>query len=474
MQRNILMKITIPYKPRKWANDLHSTVRRWIVLVLHRRAGKTTAVLNHLQRDCLRIKESQFAYIGPTYTQSRMVAWEIAKKISKDIPGVKTTEQPMVIRYPNGSKLILVGSDNPDSLRGLALWGVGFDEYSQQPSNIFTEIISKALADHLGYAIFFGTPQGKNEFHRLYKAGLKRSDKWAVVLRTIDDSLRDEEGETIQNLRQALEDDKDLVAQGVMLQEEFDQEWYCSFEAAIKGAYYAKQIAEARRSNRIRQVPYDPAIPVYTVTDLGVGTALATGFYQKVAKEVHMIDYWQGIEKEGMPEWAKAIKDKPYVYGKHFAPHDIRATEMGTGKSRIETAKALGITLEIVPSMPVDDGINAGRLMFARLWINAPEDIIEEDLAKRKTGCAYWLDAISQYKQEWDQKKGMFREIPKHDWTSHPADVHRYASIVEHMMTNEVVIPQVIPKHQPTSPYEGTIPLHPSDDDITEQDLAKM
>lgn len=148
------MVIEIPYQPRQWAEHLYNSVKRWIVLVLHRRAGKTTAVLNHLQRDCIRIAESQFAYLGPTYKQSKRVAWDIVKKISRDIPGIQYNESELTVRYPNNSKLILVGSDNPDSLRGIALWGVGFDEYSQQPSNIFSEIISKALADHLGMQSF--------------------------------------------------------------------------------------------------------------------------------------------------------------------------------------------------------------------------------------------------------------------------------------------------------------------------------
>ena len=290
------MVITILYKPRHWAEALHQSVKRWIVLVLHRRAGKTTAVLNHLQRDCIRTPNAQFAYIGPTYKQSKRVAWDIAKKISIDIPGIEYNESELTIKYPNGSKLILVGSDNPDSLRGMALWGVGFDEYSQQPSNIFSEIISKCLADHLGYAIFFGTPKGKNEFHRLYTQGLKDKD-WTVVFKTIDDSIRDEEGETIQNLRQALEDDRKLVAQDLMTQEEFDQEWYCSFEAAIKGAYYAAQIAEARKKGRIKTVSYDPALNVHAVWDLGVGQNLAIGFYQKIGREIHKIDYWEGSNK---------------------------------------------------------------------------------------------------------------------------------------------------------------------------------
>lgn len=309
------MVITVPYEPRKWAESFHASLKRWLVLVLHRRAGKTTAVLNHLQRDCIRVPASQFAYIGPTYKQSKRVAWDIAKAISWDIPGVLYNESELTVRYPNGSKLILVGSDNPDSLRGIALWGAGFDEYSQHPSNVFSEIISKALADHLGYAIFFGTPKAKNEFHRIYEAALK-DPSWEVVFRTIDDGLRDEEGGAIDNLRVALADDRKLVAQGLMTQDEFDQEWYCSFEAAVKGAHYAREIALARAQGRIKRVPYDPALKVHMVSDLGVGQRFSSGFYQKSGSEVRKIDYWEGTEKDGIPQAVKAAKDKPYVYGR--------------------------------------------------------------------------------------------------------------------------------------------------------------
>lgn len=457
------MKIVVDYKPRNWAKEFHDSVKRWIVLVLHRRAGKTTAILNHLQRSAIKTPGSQYAFVATTYTQVKLIAWDIAKKMSMDIIGVKHIETaPYTIIYPNGSKIYLLGSDNPDALRGMALWGGGQDESSQQPSNLFTEVISKALADHLGYWIWAGTPKGKNAFHKTYKAALASPETHTAIFKTIDDSLRDEEGEAIDNLRQALEDDRRLVAQGEMTQEEFDQEWYCSFEAAIKGAYYARQITEARASGRIKRVAYDTELPVHTVWDLGVGKNLAIGFYQKTGREIHMIDYWQGYQKDGIPEAAKVIQTKPYVYGKHFAPHDIKATEQGTGKTKLETAKKLGINFEVVPNLKVDDGINAGRLMFTRLWVD-------------EVNCDYWLNAIAFYHQEWDDKRGIFLERPYHDWSSHSADIHRYASIIEDKMTNEPAKNQYkAPHFIPESRYEGTIPLHQSEDELSEQELAKM
>jgi phage terminase large subunit len=416
--------IDIPYTPRRWAMDFHDSNKRWIVLVLHRRAGKTTGILNHLQRDAIRVPKSQYAFIAPTYKMAKRVAWDIAKQISIPIPGIDYNESELTIHYPNGSKLFLAGSENVDSLRGIPLWGGAQDESSQQPANLFTEVISKALADHLGYWIWAGTPKGKNEFHKTYQAGLQNPNEYTTIFRTIDDTLREEEGETVNNLRQALSDDRKLVTLGQMTQEEYDQEWYCSFDAAIKGAYYAAQISQARKEGRIRIVPHDPTLLVHTVSDLGVGPAFATGFYQRVANELHMIDFEQLKEKEGMPEFVRMLRSKPYNYGKHFGPHDLRGTEIGTGKSRLETAQALGVNFEIVPDMGVDDGINAGRLMFARLFIDEQK-------------CAQWLDAMSQYRQDFDDKRNMFLPKPYHDWTSHSGDTHRYAALAEPQMTNE-------------------------------------
>lgn len=422
--------ITIPYKPRTWSKTLHDAVTRWIVLVLHRRAGKSTAILNHLQRDCLRtpkqnneLQAPQFAFIGPTYKQTKRIAWEILKSIARPIPGTIPNEAELIMKYPNGARLLLAGSENVDSLRGLALWGGAQDESSQQPSNLFSEVISKALADHLGYWIWAGTPKGKNQFYRTYQTALANHKDYTTVFRTIDDSLRDEEGETIQNLRVALEDDRKMVAIGEMSEDEFQQEWYCNFTAAIKGAYYAKQIAKAREDKRITKVPYDPILPVYDVWDLGTGPRLAVGMYQCVGREVHMIDYEEGSESDGIPQMVQTLQRKPYVFGTHFAPHDIRATEIGSGKTRQEIADALGWHFEVVPQMGLDNGIEQGRLMFARLYVDEEK-------------CAAWLDAISQYRQEWDENRGMFLEKPVHDFSSHPADVHRYASLVTDQMVS--------------------------------------
>ena len=311
--------------------------------------------------------------------------------------------------FANGARITLYGSDNPDALRGMGLWGVIFDEYSQQPSNIFTEIIRPALADHKGYAIWIGTPQGKNDFYRLYEHARKDKD-WLGLLLTVDDTGIIEEKE--------LEDSKK-----VMTPDEYEQEWYCSFTASVKGAYYAEELAEARKNGRITRVVHDKVIPVYTFWDLGVSDSMAIGFFQKANQEVRMIDYYESSDK-GLDHYIKACQDKGFVYGRHIAPHDIRVRELTTGRSRLEIAKDLGISFDVLPNLGVADGINAGRLMFSRLWVDEEK-------------CKVWLDYIAQYHREWDDKKGMFKDNPFHDFTSHAADVYRYAAIGENLMTNE-------------------------------------
>jgi phage terminase large subunit len=395
------------------------------VLVLHRRAGKTTAILNHLQRDAIRVPESQYAFVAPTYKQAKRIAWKILKKIAK-VTSAVPNEAELTMTYPNGSIIFLAGSENIESLRGIPLWGGGQDESSQQPSNLFSEVISKCLADHLGYWIWGGTPKGKNQFYRTFENAKSNPQAYTVIFKTIDDTLQEESGEVVENLRRALEDDRKLVEIGEMTEDEFQQEWYCSFNASIRGAYYAKQVSALINGNRYKPVPYDEDLPVHTVWDLGIGRNLAIGFYQKSNTELRMIDYWQGTNQEGIAQAAKVLQDKPYLYGKHFGPHDVKTPEITSGKTRIDSAKEFGIEFEVVPKVSVDDGIDKGRRMFPRLVVDS-------------NNCSEWLDAMGQYRQDWDENKGMFIEKPYHDWTSHKADIHRYASLVEDQMINDFV-----------------------------------
>lgn len=202
-----------------------------------------------------------------------------------------------------------------------------------------------------------------------------------------------------------------------------------AFDAIAEGTYYGEIIGQGERDGRSTSVPHDPALKVHTVWDLGVGQNLTVGFYQRTRDGItRRIDSWQGEGSDGMPEAIAAVLNKrSYVYGKHFAPHDIAATEISTGKTRLEHARGLGLHFTIVPDIPVDDGINACQIFLSSLWW---------DNSRNKK----WLKAIKNYCREWDEKHGMYKDKPLHNWASHFADETRYAAVVEEKMTNDDII----------------------------------
>lgn len=196
----------------------------------------------------------------------------------------------------------------------------------------------------------------------------------------------------------------------------------------LKGAYYTKQLQAARDEGRIGNVPYEPMLPVYTWWDLGVGDSTAIGFFQFAGMECRMIDYFEA-SGEGLNFYINELHNKGYTYAQHFAPHDIAVREFSTGKSRKEIAAMLGIDFEVVPNLPIEDGINAVRLRLRGLWID-------------KEKCATFINAISQYQKEWNDKMGDYKAHPLHDWTSHAADMLRYWAV------SKITTPDIYMQHK--------------------------
>jgi phage terminase large subunit len=343
------------------------------------------------------------------------------KEFSAPIPGVKQNNSDLEITYPNGNKVRLIGADDPDRLRGPALSGLSLDEYSQIHASVFGEVLSKALGDHLGYAIFAGTIKGKDQLYDTYQAA-KGNEDWYAVWQDIDTSLATEAGPTLAALTRALDDDRKLVLRGLMTQAEFDQEWYLAPEAAIKGAIYGAELAAARVAGRITRVPFDPALPVDTDWDLGIGDATAIWFSQSLRTgEVRLIDYYEA-SGESIQHYAKVLKDRAtelgYVYGSHWGPHDVTVRELGTGKTRVETAREHGISFKVTPRLTgaqageVEEGINAVRLLLARCWF---------DEKRTEAG----LEALLHYRRDFNTRLDEFKATPVHDWASHGADAFR-------------------------------------------------
>lgn len=394
--------VLIPYAPRPLFVPFHQRTQRFSCEVVHRRGGKTVSRVNELIKSGISctLDRPRFAYIAPYLKQAKAVVWDYLKHYSTPFleHGGSFNESELRADYPNGAQVRLYGADNPDALRGIYLDGVVFDEFGTMDPRIWP-VVRPALSDRMGWADFIGTPNGHNEFHRIHEEAKKKPGEWFSGLHKASETGLIPAYELAAAAR-------DLTA------DQYAQEYECSFEAAIQGAYYGKEMAEAEREKRIVRVPYDKATDVVTAWDLGIGDATAVWFCQQVGQEFHLIDY---VENNGVGlDWyVREIKSRPYVYADHIFPHDVEARELSSGKSRKETLGELGIKVTIAPRLKVEDGISAVRLVLNRCWFDAEK-------------CARGVEALKQYRSAWDETRKIFRDGPLHDWTSHGADALRY------------------------------------------------
>lgn len=395
-------RVIIPYEPRALFLPFHNRKQRFSCEVVHRRGGKTVSRVNELIRGALTEERDRprFAYIAPFLKQAKAVAWDYVKHYCAPLVPLGATFNEAELRadLPNGGQVRLYGADNPDSMRGIYLDGVVLDEYGIMDPGIWP-VVRPALSDRLGWADFIGTPNGHNDFYDTYQKAKANPEDWYCALHRAS--------ETGLIATAELE-----AARKSMTQDQYEQEYECSFEAAIQGAYYGKEMAEAEREKRICRVPYDKATDVITAWDLGIGDATAIWFCQQVGQEYHLIDY---VENSGVGlDWyAGELKSRPYVYASHLLPHDVEAKELGTGKSRKEVLEQLGIKVTVAPKLRVEDGISAVRLVLNRCWFDADR-------------CRRGIEALKQYRTEFDEQRKVFRDKPLHDWTSHGADAMRY------------------------------------------------
>lgn len=399
-------KIVLPYAPRYAFMPFHNRTERWACLVAHRRAGKTVAAINDIIRAAIMSKDKMplFGYVAPYRSQAKSVVWDYLKHYAQPIMA-DSNEAELTVTLVNGAKIRLFGADNADGIRGLGFSGVYLDEYGDFKPSVFGNVIRPALSDKQGWCVFGGTPKGKNQFWSIYSTAQRSKGEWFHL--------------TLPASKSGLLPDTELAAARAQLSEDqYLQEYECSFEAAILGAFYGKELREADDEGRITAVEYQFELPVHTAWDLGYRDDTAIWFYQVIAGEIHVIDYF-AISGANIAELADVIKSKPYKYGKHYLPHDAKAKTLAAqGKSIIEQlAEHLGISsLKIVPDLSVQDGIQAVRQMLPRVWFDADN-------------CHEGIEALRQYQREYDEDKKAFRQTPRHDWTSHPADAFRMLAI---------------------------------------------
>jgi hypothetical protein len=394
---------------------------RFGAVVCHRRFGKTVLSIAHLLVKALenprRDPEPRYAFIAPFLGQAKSIAWEYLTRYVENIPRTEVRISELKVTLPNGGFVRLYGADNPKTFRGGYFDGVVLDEYGEMAPNVYSEILRPTLSDYGGWALFLGTPAGRNQFYEACERA-KTDDTWFYACHRASET-------------KIIPPDELKTARADMTDDEYRQEFECSFEAAVKGAIYAQQLSAARDDGRITRVPYEPLLPVDTDWDLGVGDATAIWFTQSTKSgEVRLIDYYEA-SGEGLPHYANVIKSKPYSYGTHWAPHDIQVREFTSGRSRIESAASLGINFKIQPKHAIEDGIHSARLLFPKCWFD-------------EVKCRAGLEALQHYRRDYNRRLNEFKDAPIHDWSSHAADAFRGLAVRQKTPTTKRPL-QVLP-----------------------------
>lgn len=396
-------EIDLGYRPRPPQLEIHNAANtnRFTVVVAHRRMGKTVSAIMHLIDAALNNeqKDPRYAYIAPTYAQAKRVAFDYLVEYTRPL-GAKVNIAELRVDFL-GKRISLYGSENGDSLRGQYFDGVVLDEIGDQNPKIWNEIIRPALADRRGWCLFIGTPKGNNHFADFKDRALK-ADGWKFLEFKASDT--------------GILDAKELAdAKAEMGEDKFRQEFECSFDAPVEGAYYGALLNEADEQNRVTKIPRDPLAKIVCSWDLGISDSTCIWVAQVVGKEIQLIDATEN-HGVGLDYYVTWLRERGYDQGQHILPHDVRVRELGTGKSRQEVLTEAGLDVTIAPSLSVADGIQAVRRLLPRCWFDAE-------------GTKQGLSALRNYRRVFDEKRNVFFDTPLHDWASHYADAFRYMAI---------------------------------------------
>ena len=405
----------IEYIPRSHFSPFHERKERWAALVCHRRAGKTVACVNELVTRALytRKKNARFAYVAPFRGQAKNVAWVYLKEAVQDF-ATKIRESDLRVELPNGAWITLYGSDNPDALRGLYLDGVVLDEYGDCRPSLWAQVILPTLADRKGWAVFIGTPKGKNHFHKIFERSKKEKGWFNLTLKASSSGI--------------LPPEEQAEMQRQMTEEEWEQEMECSFQAAILGTYYAKLVDMLEQKGQIAPgaCEYDPEAPVQVACDLGYTDSCAWWFWQTRPDGIAVIDYY---ETNGQPlkHYVEMLIDKGYHYEAVWLPHDAKAKTLQTGRSTVEQLQdpsqldpkfeGLKLPLRLTPTLSIQHGIDAGRLILPKCYIDSSR-------------CGDGVEALRAYRRRYDEVNNVLSDKPLHDWSSNGSDAWRYLALV--------------------------------------------
>lgn len=418
--------ITFDYEPRKQFVPFHKRKERWACMVCHRRAGKTVAAVHELALRALytKKKNSRYAYIAPFYRQAKDVAWVYLKE---SVSGIATRirESELRVELPNGAWITLYGADNPDALRGIYLDGAVLDEFGDARPSLWSQVVLPCLSDRKGWALFIGTPKGKNHFHQIYERSKNEKGWFSLRLKASESGILDNE---------------ELLEMKLQMSDEvYEQEMECSFSAAIMGTYYAAMIAQLELQGRIKPgvIKFDASLPVHVAADLGRTDSSAFWFWQETPSGIFIIDYEEDQGKT-LDFYIDMLNGKPYNYETVWLPHDAKAKTLATKKSTVEQMLDAKFPCRVVPCLDVQDGINAVRKVL-------PTCYIDQD------ACFGGVEALRAYKRKYDELNKCYSNTPLHDWASDGADGFRYLSLVcreQVQLAAPEPMPRVIEKHK--------------------------
>lgn len=403
------------WRPRDYQKDAWNYLEgggKRAALVWHRRSGKDSVAANWTAV-AAHERKGVYWHMLPEGEQARKAIWNGIDRQGRRIidqvwpPDLRKAvdKQTMTIELKCGSIWQLVGSDNYNSLVGTNPCGVVYSEFSIADPRA-RDFLRPILRENGGWEIYPYTPRGKNHGYDLYQMA-KGNKAWFSQLLTVDDT------------HVLTPDDIEEERKSGMDEDMIRQEYYCSFEAAMRGAYYGDLFEKLEKSvpTHITHVPYNPAVPVETWWDLGIGDSTAIWFIQRINQEWHAIDYHEA-NGQGLEYYARTVFNKPYSYSRHVGPFDLTNRELGTGKTRLEMFATLGLKMEVSPKIKPDDGIQAVRQVLPLFWFDSVK-------------CAAGVKALSQYRRAYDDKLKMFKDYPLHDWTSHGADAFRYGVVAD-------------------------------------------
>ena len=368
------------------------------IIVAHRRGGKTVGMVAQCIREAF-LSDNQHplvAYIAPTAKQARNVAWQYFVDMLRYVPGVEYRRHELEIMLPNGGKIIFASGDSYDRLRGLSLSMALVDEAADCPESMIDLVLRPALSDQKGKLVLIGTVKGRGPF-------------WQQYLKAVDDNTW-YAGKFLPEDTGVIDQEELLYLRREMGEEAYRQEMLCDPSAAIRGAYYGRDLADHEKQQTA--VPYDSGLGVTVAMDLGMADSTAIWFAQlHGGGEIRLLEYLE-YQNTSFVQILSEIRDK-YHITQWIGPHDLRVREYTSGQSRQDAARELGIRFEIAPKMPVIDGIEAVRRAVPRMWFDE----------KR---CREGLDRLALYRSDYDEKRRVLSRNPVHDYTSHAADAMRY------------------------------------------------